>query len=68
MVYNWLAIPIFLSFECVVARSSVNNLTQALMQALMRQRGFTKKLISTRLMTFGTGGISTFQGIRLGVT
>jgi hypothetical protein len=25
-------------------------------------------LISTRLMTFGTGGISTFQGIRLGVT
>jgi hypothetical protein len=63
-----LAISIFLSFECVVAKSNVNNLTQALMQALMHQKGFTKKLIGTRFMTFGTDGVSTFQGIRLGVT
>jgi hypothetical protein len=52
----------------VVARSNVNNLTQALMQALMHQKGFTEKLIGTRFMTFGTGGVSTFQGIKLGVT
>jgi hypothetical protein len=31
-------------------------------------KGVSKKLISSRFMTFGANGVSTFQRIRLGVT
>jgi len=51
-----------------VARSSVDNLTLILIQALMHQRGFTKKLNGSRFMTFGVDGVFVFQGTKLGVT
>jgi hypothetical protein len=68
VVPNWLAIPILLSFERVVAKSSADNLSQVLMQVLMHQKGLTKKMICTRFMTFGVNGVFTFQGTGLGVT
>ncbi len=48
--------------------SGVDNLTQVHMQALMHQGGLTKYLICTKLMAFGTDGVSIFQGIRLSGT
>ncbi len=42
----------------------VDNLIQVLIQVLMHQGGFTKYLISIRLMTFGANGVFVFQGIR----
>ncbi len=53
---NWLQIPILFSFEHVVVGSSVDNLTQVLLQSLMNQGGLTKDIISKRLMTFGANG------------
>jgi len=44
---------ILLSFERVVVGLSEDNFIQVLMQALMHQGGFTKYLISIRLMAFG---------------
>jgi hypothetical protein len=52
----------------VVARLGANNLTQVLMQTLMHEGGFTKKLIGKRLMTFGADGVSIFQGTRSSFT
>jgi len=43
-------------------------LLKSLWKALMHERGFIKKLIGNRPMTFGDDGVSIFQGIRLGVT
>jgi len=68
VVQNWLKLQILLSLECVVARSSVDNLTLILIQALMHQRGLTKKLNGNRFMTFGVDGVFVFQGTKLGVT
>jgi hypothetical protein len=68
VVQNWLRIPIFLSLGHVVVGSGVDNLTQVHMQALMHQGGLTKYLICTKLMAFGTDGVSIFQGIRLSGT
>jgi hypothetical protein len=42
VVQNWLLIPILLSLEDVVARFSVDNLTQVLIQVLMNQGGLFK--------------------------
>jgi hypothetical protein len=53
----------FFSLECVVARSSVDNLIQVLMEALM-----TKDMIGKMLMTFGANNVSIFQGVRSRVT
>ncbi len=57
-----------MSLECVVARSSVDNLTLILIQALMHQKGLTKKLNGSRFMTFGVDGVFVFQGNKLSVT
>jgi len=54
--------------SCVVVGSTVDNLIEDLMQPLMHERGFTKDLISKKLMTFGANGVPSFQGTMLGVT
>jgi len=48
----------------VVVGSSVDNLTQVLMQTLMNQGGLTKDIIGKKLMTFGANGVYVFQGVR----
>jgi hypothetical protein len=68
VVQNWLWIPIFLSFECVVLGSSIDNLTQILMQALMHEGGLTKDLVGMKLITFSANGVFVFQNTRLSVT
>jgi len=68
VVQNWLWIPIFLSFECVVLGSSIDNLTQILMQALMHEGGLTKDLVGMKLITFSANGVFVFQSTRLSVT
>jgi hypothetical protein len=67
VVQNWLQIPIFFSFKCVVVGSSAYNFTQVLMQALMHEGGLMKYLIRKKLTTFGANGIFVFQGIRSSV-
>jgi hypothetical protein len=56
------------SLECVVAKSSVDNLIQVLMEALMTQGGLTKDMIGKMLMTFGANSVFIFQGVRSRVT
>jgi hypothetical protein len=68
VVYNWLKIPILFSFEYVVVGSSVDNQTQVLMQALLYERGFTKKLVGKKLMTFSAKGVSISQSTMSSVT
>jgi hypothetical protein len=58
-----LQIPILLSLEHEVARSSIDNLIQILMQALMHEK--RKILIGKKLPTFTANGIPIFQSIRL---
>jgi hypothetical protein len=58
-----LQIPIFLSLERVVARSSANNFTQVLMQALMHEGILRKNLIGKKLMTFGANGVLFFKAL-----
>jgi hypothetical protein len=48
--------------------SGADNLTQALMQALMQEGGLAKDLIGKRLMTFGADGVFVFQGTKSSVT
>ncbi len=67
MVQNWLRILIFLSFECVMVGSGVDNRIQILIQALIHQEGLTKHLISIRLTTFGAKGVLVFRRIKGGV-
>ncbi len=55
------------SLECVVLGSSVDNLIQVFMQALMHEGGLTKYLISKKLMAFNANGVFFFQGIRSNV-
>jgi hypothetical protein len=64
MVQNWLQIPILLCLD-EVARSSIDNLIQIFMQALMHEKGLTKDLIGKKLLTFIANGIPIFQSIRL---
>jgi hypothetical protein len=61
VVQNWLQIPIFLSFKCVVVGSSADNLTQVFMQALMHEGGLMKYLIGKKLMTFDANGVFFFR-------
>jgi hypothetical protein len=68
VVQNWLRIPILLSLECVVLGSSVDNLSQILMQALMHEGGLTKDLIRKKFMAFSANGGFFFQGTKLNVT
>jgi hypothetical protein len=68
VVQNWLQILIFISFECVVLGSSVDNPTQILMQALMHEGGLTKDLVGMKLITFSANGVFVFQSTRLSVT
>jgi hypothetical protein len=52
----------------VAVGSSVDNLTQVLMQTLMNQGGLTKDMISKKLMTFSANGVYVFQGVRSRIT
>jgi hypothetical protein len=52
----------------VVLGSSVDNLTQILMQALMHERGLTKDLVSMNVITFSANGVFAFQSTTLNVT
>lgn len=52
----------------MVVKLGANNFTQALMEALMHERGLTTDLIGKKLMIFGVDGVSIFQAIKLGVT
>ncbi len=52
----------------VVLGSSVDNLTQILMQALMHEGGLTKDLVVMKLITFSANGVFVFQNTRLSVT
>jgi PII-like signaling protein len=51
----------------VVAKLSVDNFTQILMETLMHEGGLMANLIDKKLMTFGADGVSIFQGIKLDV-
>jgi len=48
-VHNWLGTQIFLSLECVMARSNADNLTKVFMQALMNQGDLFKDMIGKKL-------------------
>jgi len=64
VVHYWLGKLIFLSLECVVARSNADNLTKVFMQALMNQGSLYKDMIYMKVMTFGTNDVYVFQGVR----
>jgi hypothetical protein len=68
VVQNWLHIPILFYLECVVVRSSVDNLTQMLMQSLMNQGSLSKDMVGKKFMTFGADGVFVFQNVKLRVT
>ncbi len=67
VVENWQQIPLLLSSQQVVDGATSNNLKHILVDAMVLFGDLNKDNIAYKLITFGVGGVSVFQGIRIGV-
>ena len=68
---SWERVPHLLHLSCISESSDggcVDNLTNAIMLSLMGEGGLSAEDISSKLVCFGADGVSTFQGVKKGVT
>ncbi|KAG0573500.1 hypothetical protein KC19_VG183500 [Ceratodon purpureus] len=68
VVQNWVRIQFLISRQQVVDGAGAATLTDLLVKALKNGAGLDKADISTKLLSFGADGPSTFQGAKTGVT
>jgi len=68
VVENYVRVPHLISLLRLVDGSSADSLTLGITKALGAGGDLTHEQISRRLICFGADGISTFQGVRMGVT
>jgi hypothetical protein len=52
----------------VVDGTRINNLTIIIMEALQNGGGLSFVVVAKKLLFWGADGVSTFQGIKIGVT
>jgi len=68
VVEGWERIPHLLHFSCELDSSTADHLTSMIMHALMAEGGLTEFEIASKVVCFGTDGVSTFQRAKNGVT
>jgi hypothetical protein len=57
-----------ISLQKVANEGRVDNLTIVIMEAFWHGGGLSFVIITKKLLCFGVDGVSTFQGIKIGVT
>jgi len=68
IVENYVRVPLLISLQRLVEGATADALTLVIMKALEGAGDLTFQQISKRLTCFGADGVSTFQGVRTGVT
>lgn len=68
VVSGWERVLHLLHLSCVSEDGTADHSTDVIMHALMCEGGLTKSEIASKLVCFGSDGVSTFQGARNGVT
>jgi hypothetical protein len=56
-----------ISLQKVIDGARANNLTIVIMEALHNSGSLNFATVAERLLCFGVDGVSTFQGIKIGV-
>jgi len=65
---DWIRQPYLLALKCCVDGGSANNMREAVVNAMTDGGALSRKDIAQKFVSFGTDGISVFQGPRTGVT
>lgn len=69
VMVNWCRVPLLLSIQKLDPDgATANKLTTVIMGALSSGGGVTDSDISQKLLCFGADGVSSFQGLKTGVT
>jgi hypothetical protein len=58
----WTKGPILVCVDRIVDGSSFNNLSEVIMNALLKGEGLTKEKLAKKLFCFGEDGVNVFQG------
>jgi hypothetical protein len=67
-VQFWERMPYLLHLSCVFESSTSDHLTNVIMHALLNEGGLSCEQVASKLVCFGVGGGSTFQGAKTGIT
>ena len=69
VLVNWCRVPLLLTIQKLESDGATsNNLTTVIMDALSMGGGVSDAEIAERLLYFGVDGVSSFQGLKTGVT
>ena len=69
VMINWCRVPLLLTIQKIDSSgTTANNLTNLIMSALSVGDGIADADIAQKLLCFGADGVSSFQGVKTGVT
>ncbi len=68
VVYGWTKVLILICVDRTIDGLGSNNLTQVIMNFMMKGGELSKVKLSKKLVCFGVDGVNVFQGSKIGVT